>query len=89
MKLTAELSLYPFDADYLVAIEDFIRRLRRHEGLTVVTNQTSTHVVGDDACVFAALQAELRASVQRYPHLALVCKLIPAELDVARGPITP
>lgn len=89
MQLTAELSLYPFDADYLVAIEDFIRRLQRHDGLTVVTNQTSTHVVGSDDSVFAAVQAELRESARRYPDLALVCKFIPKQLPVDRGPITP
>ena len=89
MQVTAELSLYPFDADYLVAIEDFIRRLQRHDGLTVVTNQTSTQVVGDDECVFAAVQAELRESARCYPHLALVCKFIPTKLDIERGPITP
>lgn len=86
MQLTAELSLYPLDDDYLAAIEDFIRRLRRHDGLTIVTNAMSTQIVGDDAQVFDAVRSELRETARRHPRVVLVCKFIPRELDIATTP---
>ena len=60
MKLTAELSLYPLQDDYLPAIDAFIEAARRHSGMVVVTNAMSTQVCGDYDAVFALVSKELR-----------------------------
>ncbi len=47
MKITVDISLYPLDSNYLPPIKDFIRQLRRCEGLELVTNQLSTQIRGE------------------------------------------
>ena len=55
MRLTAELSLYPLQEDYIPVIKGFIDRLNTETGLTVVTNAMSTQVNGDYDRVFDAV----------------------------------
>ena len=82
MKLTAELSLYPLNEDYLGVIRDLIDALHEHGGLEVVTNAMSTQVCGDFDRVFAVIRQELKASHERHGKQVLVCKFIPGELDI-------
>ena len=82
MKLTAELSLYPLQDDYLPAIKDFIAAAAEHSGLDIVTNAMSTQICGDYDQVFALLRQELRRSYETYGRQVLVCKLIPGELNL-------
>ncbi len=84
MKLTAELSLYPFTEDYLGVIRAFITRLADYEDLQVVTNAMSTQICGDYDRVFDLIQAELRSSLEQYGRQVLVCKLIPGELAIVQ-----
>jgi uncharacterized protein YqgV (UPF0045/DUF77 family) len=84
MKLTAELSLYPLQEDYIPVIDDFIAAAHAHGGLEVVTNAMSTQVCGDYDQVFALLRSALRSSAQRYGRQVLVCKLIPDELAIGQ-----
>ena len=42
MKITVDISMYPLDSNYIPPIKAFIRALREHEGLEIVTNQLST-----------------------------------------------
>ncbi len=86
MQVTAEISLYPLNREYVPVIKDFVRRLREYDGLTLVTNAMSTQVCGDDEQVFAALRDELRASHERSGKQVLVCKFIVGELDIANLP---
>lgn len=83
MKLTAELSLYPLQEDYIPVIRAFIEACRRHDDLLVVSNAMSTQVCGDYDRVWAVVSAELRASFERWGRQVLVCKFIPGELDIA------
>ena len=85
MELTAELSLYPLQDDYIPPIDDFIADLRGQAGLTVVTNAMSTQVRGDYGLVFAAIQGVLARSVERYGQQVLVCKLIPGSLPITEA----
>ncbi len=84
MKLTAELSLYPLQEDYIPVIRDFIVAANEHGGLDIVTNAMSTQISGDYDQVFALIKQELRRSAEKYGRQVLVCKLIPAELDIRR-----
>jgi uncharacterized protein YqgV (UPF0045/DUF77 family) len=82
MKLTAELSLYPLQADYIPIIEAFIRAVREHRDLKVLTNAMSTQICGDYERVFAVIGQELAASHRQFGMQVLVCKFIPGELDL-------
>ena len=62
MILTAELSLYPLNDDYLRVITTFIERLNAREGLTVVTNAMSTQLRGEHEVVMSAVSDTLRES---------------------------
>ena len=80
MKLTAELSLYPLQDDYIPVIRRFIEAARAHGGMDIVTNAMSTQVCGDYDQVFDLVSRELRASYREHGKQVLVCKFIPWEL---------
>ena len=80
MKLTAELSLYPFTEQYISVIRAFIEKVAEYEDIEVVTNAMSTQICGDYEKVFALIQTELETSFERFGKQVLVCKLIPGEL---------
>ena len=82
MKLTAELSLYPFREAYKEAIRAFIDAANEHPDITVVTNAMSTQVCGDYDAVLRLIGEELRTSYDRFGRQVLVCKLIPGELEI-------
>ena len=84
MKLTAELSLYPVQEDYIAVIDAFIAGIRAQPDLQVVTNAMSTQICGDYDRVFALLRQELKVSYREHGRQVLVCKLIPGELAIRR-----
>ncbi|MFT4822400.1 MAG: hypothetical protein ACJAUG_003008 [Halioglobus sp.] len=83
MKLTAELSLYPLNEEYIPIIQAFIDALNLHSKLTIITNAMSTQVCGDYEVVFRAVQQELAANYQRFGKQVLVIKFIVGELDIS------
>lgn len=83
MKLTAELSLYPLNEDYIPVIKAFIERCTREAGLTLAPNAMSTQICGDYDQVFALVSSALRQSFEQHGKQVLVCKFIPGELDIA------
>jgi len=82
VKLTAEISLYPLQDDYIPVIQAFIAAAREHEKLTIVTNAMSTQICGDYDRVFALVSAALKDSYSQFGRQVLVCKFIPGELDI-------
>ena len=76
MRTAIEISLYPLDADYVPPIKDFIERLNRHSGLTVVTNAMSTQVAGGHDLVFAALAQETRTTFGADRRAVFVMKVL-------------
>ena len=84
MTLTAELSLYPLNADYIPVIQSLIDDLNSRDGLKVVTNAMSTQIQGEHEVVMSAVSDTLRASAHSFgPSQVLVCKFIPMELEIA------
>jgi uncharacterized protein YqgV (UPF0045/DUF77 family) len=83
MRIAVDISLYPLDADYIPPIKDFIDRLNRHEGLQVATNAMSTQVAGEHGRVFAALEAETRASFASGGRAVFVMKVLGGEPSAA------
>lgn len=87
MKLTAELSLYPLQENYIPIIQAFIDACRERDDLIVVGNAMSTQLCGDYDTVFELVSSQLRASFERYGTQVLVCKFIPGELDIKAAPL--
>jgi uncharacterized protein YqgV (UPF0045/DUF77 family) len=82
MTLTAELSLYPLNRDYIPIIQAFIDALNDRDGLTVITNAMSTQLRGDHDVVMQAVSDTLRESAARSGEQVLVCKFIPMALEI-------
>lgn len=86
MNITADISMYPLDADYKPAIKAFIRELRQRPGLTLVTNQLSTQVTGDFDAVTGAVNDCMRTSMQQQERVVFVARYLNTALDIARLP---
>jgi len=76
MRIAVDISLYPLDADFVPPIKDFIERLNRHAGLSVVTNAMSTQVAGEHEAVFAALAAETKTTFAGAGRAVFVMKVL-------------
>lgn len=83
MKLTAELSLYPLQEDYIPIIRNFIDQLNAQQQVIVVGNAMSTQLCGDFDAVTALVNATLRHSIERFGKQVLVCKFVAGELAIA------
>ncbi len=80
MKVTVELSKYPLSEEYIPKIKDFIERLNFHNSLKVMTNQTSTHVMGDFDVVMPILNKEIKNSFEKYGKAIFVMKVLMGDL---------
>ena len=87
MRITVEISLYPFSEDYVPPIKDFIERLRNHKDLAVVTNATSTQIVGEHSQVFDILSEETAKTFES-GQCVFVMKVLSFERDIQRPPKT-
>ena len=65
MKLTAEMSLYPLQENYIPIIRAFIEDAAKKSGVTLVSNAMSTQVCGDWATVIELVDQCLRASTEQ------------------------
>lgn len=62
MQITVEVSLYPLTENYVPVIKDFIKRLQEDKELRIITNATSTQIVGEHAHIFEVLSKETAAT---------------------------
>lgn len=79
MKISAEISFYPLNKEYLAPIDAFIKRLQSHENLFVRVNGMSTHVVGSYDEVMDILKKEIKASLE-IPDAVFVLKILNMDL---------
>mgnify|MGYP002700129107 FL=1 len=86
MELSVEISKYPLADDYIPAIKNFIERLQKTNGLSVVGNTMSTQVFGDYDLVMDTLKNEMRYSYEKFGKAIFVCKFIGMNLDPALNP---
>jgi uncharacterized protein YqgV (UPF0045/DUF77 family) len=86
MIITVDISLYPLDSNYVVPIKDFIRRLRRYDGLELVTNQLSTQVRGEFDTVTAALNDCMKESMAGGQKMVFVTRYLNSDLEIGRLP---
>ena len=82
MKLTADMSLYPVQSDYIPIIQGFIDNVRSHDDLEVVSNAMSTQICGEYDKVFEVVRDTLASSTRAFGKQVLVVKFIPWELDL-------
>ena len=82
MKTTIEISNYPLNADYIPPIKDFIDRLNLNKNITIKTNATSTHIVGEFDEVMTIVQKEIKTSFEKYGKMIFVMKVLNGALDI-------
>ncbi|HJP39208.1 MAG: YkoF family thiamine/hydroxymethylpyrimidine-binding protein [Gammaproteobacteria bacterium] len=86
MMITVELSMYPLDADYKLAIRAFIHKLSACDGLETVTNQMSTQVRGEFDDVMPAITACLKQGMSDNDKVVFVTKFLNSGLDITQTP---
>lgn len=77
MKLSVELTLYPFNENYLEPIKGFIAKLNTVPHLTTQTFPSATIIVGEHDQVMDALKMLFRWSVDNYGKVVFVAKFLP------------
>lgn len=85
MKLTVEISMYPFNADYIPPIKAYIEKLNSFGDLLVHTTPTCTIVEGDYAKVMAMLDQTIRWSVESYGKAVFVTKFLAGYQGLSKG----
>ena len=83
MKLTAEISCYPLQDNYLDPIQWFIDRLDSYDNIERKTNAMATQVCGEYGDVMAMLATEMKAAHEKWGKAVFVCKFIGGELDLS------
>lgn len=83
MKLTVEISMYPFRESYIEPIKWFIDRLDQYPGIERVSNATATQVSGDYQEVMAMLTQEMATAYEKWGKAVFVCKFIGDALDLS------
>ena len=76
MRVAVDISLYPFDADFIPPIRDVIQRLAAHDDLDVETNRLSTQIRGDYDAVMTALTDEIRQTFETVPKAIFTIKIL-------------
>jgi len=77
MKLSAELTLYPFDADFIPPIVATVDHLKAFNGLKIDTFPTATIVVGDYDVVMAAINDTMAWTYREFGRCVFITKFIP------------
>lgn len=83
MKLTVEISMYPFRDGYIDPIQWFIERLSQYPNVERVTNAMATQISGDYNEVMALLAREMKAAYEKWGKSVFVCKFIGGALDLS------
>jgi len=76
MRVAADISLYPLDAEFIPPIKDVIERLNAYPGLEVVTNPMSTQLRGEYDDVMVALNKEIRTTFDQVPKAVFAMKIL-------------
>ena len=76
MRVAVDISLYPFDEDFLPPIRDVIARLNRHDSIDVVTNPMATQIRGEYEDVMAVLNEEIGTTFEQVPKAVFTIKIL-------------
>ena len=86
MEVSVEISMYPLNENYVVYIKEFIERLQKTPGLSVVGNTISTQVFGEYDLVMDTIKHEIKASWAAFGQSIFVVKFLGRNLDPALNP---
>ena len=75
MKVAVDISMYPFDPDFVPPISDVIKRLNTHDNLEIWTNAMSTQIVGEFDDVMNALRKEIGTTFETVPKSVFIIKM--------------
>jgi uncharacterized protein YqgV (UPF0045/DUF77 family) len=81
MRVSADISLYPLDENFIPPIKDVIKRLNSYSALDVVTNPMSTQVRGEYDDVIAALHKEIGVTFEKLPKAVFAIKILNNPLE--------
>jgi uncharacterized protein YqgV (UPF0045/DUF77 family) len=76
MILSAEITMYPLQEDYIPAIDKIIAKLNSYDGLEVQTLPTATILMGDYDLVMDAIKDALRWSVEECGKAVFITKFL-------------
>lgn len=77
MKLTIELSHYPFEQDYRPVIKATVQRLNALDSVQVKTYPTATVIVGSYQEAMSVLNDTIAWSYENYGKCVFIAKFIP------------
>jgi len=77
MEVTAEISMYPLQKEYIPAIDALIEKLNSFDNVRVQTFATATILLGEYVTVMAALEQTIAWSYESYGSSVFVMKIIP------------
>lgn len=83
MIVTVDISMYPLNEAYGPPIIQFIRDLRAHPGIEVISNALSTQVRGEFEVVTGALNTCMRTHMRANGHVVFVTKYLNADLPIS------
>ena len=90
MNIVADLSLYPLKDGPIPGIIEFIKDLRDHDDVEIVTNQLGTQLRGDFEAVTGAINHCMRKAMEVQNTVVLVVKYLNIDVDLQRAPsLTP
>ncbi len=81
MKISAEISLYPLDSEYLNIIKDTVERLNQDQRVSCYTNTMSSQIFGDFDDVMAVIKDTLEYSFNKYGKQVLVTKFLNSDVE--------
>ncbi|MFT6733990.1 MAG: hypothetical protein ACJAS9_002185 [Polaribacter sp.] len=81
MKISAEISLYPLDSEYLSIIKDIVGRLNQDKRVSCYTNTMSSQIFGQFDDVLDVVKETLQYSFKTYGKQVLVAKFLNGDVE--------
>ena len=79
MKVTVEISMYPLREDYVLHVDNFIKALYKYN-VSITSNYTSTHVIGEFSEVMTAINSEMEIAFKN-GKASFVLKVLSGDLN--------
>ncbi|MFL0797068.1 MAG: hypothetical protein K6L73_06210 [Cellvibrionaceae bacterium] len=84
MRITAEMSLYPLQSDYIPVIKGFIEKLKQRDDIKIFTSTTSTQINGEFDAVNCAITEAMEMSFKAFKQQILVVKYLNGDIPVGQ-----
>lgn len=81
MKISIEISMYPFSENFGEPILNFIKKIKSYPNISTKTNSMSTQIFGDYDDVMNLLKKEIKPVFEDKLKTVMVMKIINADLD--------